>query len=304
MFKYSLVIPHYNEAQRLELLLESIPSRDDIQVIVVDDCSTDQEKFSELKRLFHEVVFLSTNKNSGAGAARNIGLLHIKGHYTLFADADDRFHPDAFYHFDEAVKRNADIYYFRADAKVEKTGERSVRADSLNKLVDEYLISPNAENEFKLRLKHCVPWAKVYKSSFIKRTKIKFEEIPVSNDVYFNVINGALADKVFVSKNIVYICYRLSDSLTSTTTADRLICRLKASAHVADKLESLGISHGRSASGFIVQSLSFGPIVFFQALAIAMSSNLHLNLSRVVNLKRWLSFYRRKKEQDNEKSRE
>lgn len=39
MIKYSIIIPHYNAPHLLERCLKSIPVREDIQVIVVDDCS-------------------------------------------------------------------------------------------------------------------------------------------------------------------------------------------------------------------------------------------------------------------------
>lgn len=105
---------------------------------------------------------------------------------------------------------------------------------------------------------------------------------------------GVLADKVYVSNKIVYKIYRLTDSLTSTLTADRLLCRLQASAKVATELKRLGINHDRSASGFIVQSLSFGLPTFFRAVRMAVKSDLHLNLTRIVNISRWLSFFKRK----------
>jgi len=292
-FLFTVVIPHYNEFSRLKRLLNSLPNRADIQVLVIDDCSPDQAGLNAVKQQFPEVKFLSTPTNQGAGAARNIGLQHAKGDFVLFADADDELHADAFESFDQAIINNADIYYFRADAVIESTGEPSVRANSLNSLVDNYLANPSKENELNLRLKHCVPVAKLYKASFIKSTNIAFDEIPVSNDIYFNTINGVLANKILVSDEIVYRIYRLTDSLTSTLTADRLLCRLQASAKVATELKRLGIKHDRSASGFIVQSLSFGMPTFFKAIIIAVKSDLHLNLTRVVNISRWLSFFKR-----------
>lgn len=39
MYKYSIIIPHYNIPELLQRCLDSIPERDDVQVIVVDDNS-------------------------------------------------------------------------------------------------------------------------------------------------------------------------------------------------------------------------------------------------------------------------
>ena len=43
-FTYSIVIPHYNAPTLLARMLSSIPERDDIQIIVVDDGSTNETK--------------------------------------------------------------------------------------------------------------------------------------------------------------------------------------------------------------------------------------------------------------------
>lgn len=292
--KFSIVIPHYNESKRLNRLLVSIPlCRGDLQVIVVDDCSPDQTGLAQIKQLFPTVTFLSTPNNQGAGAARNIGLQHAIGEFVLFADADDEFLEHTFEYFDEAIMHDADIYYFFADARIENTGEHSVRADVFNGLIDEYLGAPNKENTLHLKLGHCVPWAKLYKNAFIKQTQVLFDETPVSNDIYFNIINAVHADKIYAVDKAVYRVYRLTDSLTSTLTAERLLCRLQVSAKVATELNRLGISHSRSASGFLAQSLSFGPVVFLKALLISVRSDLHLNLLRVVNVSRWLRYFKR-----------
>lgn len=302
--KFSIVIPHYNEFKRLNRLLVSIPlCRGDLQVIVVDDCSPNQASLAQIKQLFPTVTFLSTPRNQGAGAARNIGLQHANGEFILFADADDEFLEHTFEYFDEAIMHEADIYYFLADARIENTGEHSVRADVFNGLIDEYLGAPNKENALHLKLGHCVPWAKLYKNAFIKQTQVLFDETPVSNDIYFNIINAVHAQKIHVVDKAVYRVYRLTDSLTSTLTAERLLCRLQVSAKVATELNRLGIPHSRSASGFLAQSLSFGPAVFLKALLISLRSDLHLNLSRVVNISRWLKFFKRKDSINTETSK-
>ena len=68
---YSFIIPHYNIPELLERCLNSIPEREDVEVLVVDDCSPEdcQEKLRQLEQRFPRVTFLSTGKNGGAGRA-------------------------------------------------------------------------------------------------------------------------------------------------------------------------------------------------------------------------------------------
>ena len=64
MYKYSVVIPHYNSAELLRRMLASIPERDDIQIIVADDGSNINE-VNTLKTLTHknlEILFLEHSR--------------------------------------------------------------------------------------------------------------------------------------------------------------------------------------------------------------------------------------------------
>src|SRR5690554_1026331 len=90
---YSVIIPHKNIPDLLERCLQSIPIREDIQVIVVDD-NSDPDKvnfleFPGLNRKNTEVYF--TKEGKGAGYARNVGLTKAKGKWLIFSDADDYF---------------------------------------------------------------------------------------------------------------------------------------------------------------------------------------------------------------------
>ena len=105
MFVYSIVIPHKNCVPLLQRCLNSIPQRDDIQVIVVDDVSdlTDSER--SLMESFQSdrtrVVFLTETKY--AGGARNVGLSQAEGKWVVFSDSDDFFTPNAFEIMDDYV---------------------------------------------------------------------------------------------------------------------------------------------------------------------------------------------------------
>lgn len=82
--QYSIIIPHFNSPHKLRRLLLSIPERDDLQIVVVDDTSTKMiSEFEALKHEFSYVEFYSTVINGGGGKARNIGLDHATGNKGL-----------------------------------------------------------------------------------------------------------------------------------------------------------------------------------------------------------------------------
>lgn len=75
-YHYSIIIPHKNTPRLLERCLYSIPTWDEIQIIIIDDNSNsesvDFSHFPGNGRKNTEVLF--TKEGKGAGYARNIGL--------------------------------------------------------------------------------------------------------------------------------------------------------------------------------------------------------------------------------------
>jgi dolichyl-phosphate beta-glucosyltransferase len=91
--RWSVVIPAFNEAQRLPPFLEKVVAyfegRDEpYEVIVVDDGSTDGTAEIVGARHLTAVRVLRLTANAGKGAAVRAGMLAARGAYRVFADAD------------------------------------------------------------------------------------------------------------------------------------------------------------------------------------------------------------------------
>jgi dolichyl-phosphate beta-glucosyltransferase len=91
--RWSVVIPAYNEAQRLPPYLERVVAyfegRDEpYEIVVVDDGSTDGTADLVEARRLGAVRVLRLRPNMGKGAAVREGMLAARGAYRLFADAD------------------------------------------------------------------------------------------------------------------------------------------------------------------------------------------------------------------------
>lgn len=93
MKKISIIIPIYNSAMFLRACLDSVvhQSLKEIEVILIDDCSTDESRSicEEYKGDYPFVKLYCFGKNQGAAAARNAGLDLATGEYILFVDSDD-----------------------------------------------------------------------------------------------------------------------------------------------------------------------------------------------------------------------
>jgi glycosyltransferase involved in cell wall biosynthesis len=95
--KVSVIIPFYNRIPLLFKSLESVISQThkNIEILLINDASTDDltELNSYLKR-DNRIILINLSKNSGAAAARNVGMKKATGEYIAFLDSDDLFQKD------------------------------------------------------------------------------------------------------------------------------------------------------------------------------------------------------------------
>ena len=98
MKKVSVVIPCYNAAAWLPKcflsLAEQTMGMEDLELIFVDDASTDNGRTWEMLLLFERaypdsVIVIRLEENRRQGGARNEALLYASGEYISFVDADD-----------------------------------------------------------------------------------------------------------------------------------------------------------------------------------------------------------------------
>jgi len=101
-YKISVIIPVYNAARFLRKAMDSLLEQSigfqNLQVIAVDDCSTDEswDILSQYKKAYSNVEVYRTQTNTGAaGMPRNIGLEHAKAPYVMFLDPDDFYTKNA-----------------------------------------------------------------------------------------------------------------------------------------------------------------------------------------------------------------
>ena len=97
MCSVSVIIPTYNLKLLIERALLSVIHQNgghEIEIIIVDDCSTD-ETLTIIKNLACPFVkIIRQERNQGPAAARNRGLAIAKGDFMAFLDGDDFWEPD------------------------------------------------------------------------------------------------------------------------------------------------------------------------------------------------------------------
>ncbi len=98
-FVFSVVVPCYNEeatlVQSVERLLGIADEHLSLEVLIVDDCSTDKslQLAQELADRHNEIRILQHERNQGKGAALRTGFQHATGDYVGIHDADLEYNP-------------------------------------------------------------------------------------------------------------------------------------------------------------------------------------------------------------------
>lgn len=202
MINFSFIIPHKNNPTLLNKALDSIPRRDDVEIIVVDDNSdpatTDFAHFPGTNDTTVQVIF--TKEGKGAGYARNIGLEKASGKWILFCDADD-FYTDKLTVFLQKYQRaDADMIMMKSMCLDLDTGLIGNRGETFNEFIDEGLATGNFCNAL---LVSC-PWKGMYSHDFLLKHKIRFNESRWGNDVVFSTKVAVSAQKVIASNLVTY----------------------------------------------------------------------------------------------------
>lgn len=201
-YNYSVIIPFRNCTDLLRIACDSIPVRDDIQIIVVDNAkcpigATAIKSFGN-----PHIEYYTSSPVKGAGCARNEGMKHANGKFLMFLDADDYFTPDAFDVFDAELDTDCDIVYFNATSVVMGTNKLSDR----HQAIDEKIKKAIRDNDQDVLRYHFVnPVCKMVRKSLVDQYQLQYQEVPASNDLMFSIKSGHYAKKVKAADKIVYV---------------------------------------------------------------------------------------------------
>jgi len=195
MPKYSIIVPVYNTEKYLEKCIESLRNQTytDFEVILVDDCSTDDsyEICKSISERDSRFTVIRKKKNQGQSAARNLGLDNICGEYVLFIDSDDYVETDFLKDIEFCIYNHPCdlITWGLYDDVLKDDGSIVISKSPLNYPKDKFAVNPDEKDLWELWMKtfFASPCNKAYKTEIIKNNHIYFDEICVEfEDLVFN----------------------------------------------------------------------------------------------------------------------
>ena len=206
----SVIVPVYNVERYLEECLNSIQNQNytDIEVILVNDGSTDQSKiicehFCEEDSRFH----LLNQENQGQSVARNVGVAASTGEFIAFVDSDDIIQHNYLEKLMQYMTEDVDIV--ESQFTVHKKDFLAENSQDIK-----IIFEGNSEEAVKVVPNHLLsvnPVTKLYRRAIV-------EAVPYLEELIFEDIYSGIGMLKYIRKivKIDYVGYYYRQHATST----------------------------------------------------------------------------------------
>ena len=209
----SVVIPTYNRGHLIERAVNSALKQtyQYIEVIVVDDGSTDNTK-DVMKQLTNErVKYIREEKNRGACHARNLGIQASQGEFVSFLDSDDFWSDDK---LEEELK-----YLYSKKADIVVCNFWMERSGNKKKKIEKY---KGETLEYKdLLFKNCVTTGAMLIKKEILEEVDGFDELMPRYQDWDLILRIAKYYPIFyLDKPLLTLCFQ-ENSITHSTSYEK-----------------------------------------------------------------------------------
>ena len=200
MAKVSVIIPVYNVEKYLRKCLDSVVNQTlaDIEVICVDDCSTDESLkiLKEYSNKDSRIKIIEQEQNQGQGEARNLALSQACGEYIMFLDPDDWLELDACETAYNSISANKnDFVIFDFYEYFEKNKKRKLCTYRTKPFKDFFDTNgfdvKNVKTNYLVNSFTCCI---IFSRKFLVKNDIKYADLRLGEDVTFfikSIINSS-----------------------------------------------------------------------------------------------------------------
>lgn len=268
-YKISVIIPVFNAEKDLKQSMDSIINQtfgfEDIELILVDDASTDNSKeiIKSYQKQYENIKLVELSQNSGLpGKPRSLGIDYATADYIVFLDADDSYESHAFDLLYKTIERT-EADFVVASHYINLDGDM-VKANLIQ--TDEEIISFNPlesqETFDKLSYNHLVaPWGKIFKKKLLVENDIRFPDDSLCEDTYFYFKALINSNKVAIlPKDYLYVYNTFENKKTAIHGHDmrKFNNFLKGINYTKDLLGNLNLS----MNVFLAENISSLLLIF------------------------------------------
>lgn len=239
MVNYTIIVAHKNMPSLLQRCLDSIPVRDDIQVIVVDDHSdfgiADFEHFPQWRGKNYIPLF--SKEDIYAGGARNLAFPYAEGKWITYLDADDLLTEEANTIFDKYANNTADIIRLG----LERRDCDSLKLSSADNWYTQTL-SDTRLSDLEKMLECSIGAAQFIKKDIIKTYQISWGKEKHHNDTMFSTQLAIYCQELVISMSDVFYIWTVREgSISSTTNKNAIIQHFKTDKEKFNFVKKKGV---------------------------------------------------------------
>lgn len=208
-YKYSVILPVYNVSEFLNKSLESLQKQTlrDIEIICVNDCSTDDSLsiLEDFATQDNRIKIINLPQNCGQGLARNIALKQVEGEYIAFVDPDDWVELEMLETLYKIAKeKDCELVEFNHYVHNEIRGYRKIYKNRQVKYIKQKKFNHSDMSKDYPFVAVTSPWNKIYKSDFIRKNNIQFWEGRFGEDQIFSIKARLLAKSIYYCDKPLY----------------------------------------------------------------------------------------------------
>ena len=242
----TVIVPVFNTEKYLRKCLDSIvyQTYQNIEVLIIDDCSTDNSKsiVFEYQKEHHNLKYYKNDNNMGVGYSRKFGAENAEGDYIAFIDSDDWIELN---YYDKMIKTiledKSDIAvsgviseynnYISAEPRYEINYHQVIDSSFALRIMAKYYmqnfyISPNMNN-------------RVYKKSLVVDNSICNDFSKQAQDNYSSFFAFLYASKVSLVPDIYYHYYQRSGSAVHSFSEEYINNYFNVLKHIKQTLKDI-----------------------------------------------------------------
>ncbi len=217
--KISIVIPVYNVESYVDECIRSVVNQtfSDIEIIVVDDCGTDNsmaivEKYAKTD---NRIKIVRHKKNSGLSASRNTGIEHSSAPYLMFCDSDDFYDPTMCQEMFNAIEQSGSDIAMCGTNVIYEADEEFRTSDITNYSI-KYTGTHNVTNDI-IDACNVNVWNKIYKKSKLQEHQLEYPVGLKYEDAYFFKMYMLWAKNItFIDKQLYNYRRRVGSIMNQT----------------------------------------------------------------------------------------
>ena len=236
----TVIVPAFNASNTIERCLNSIVNQSlkNIQIIVVDDCSTDNtyDIVKQFQTKYNNIKIEKFEKNMDVGYGRNYALNLVNTDYVTFVDSDDWVDTNAYKNcMQRLTEEQSDVAVFGIKNEFDNKVLSQIRYEYADNYISGAFALNLLCNVFALDISLSpIVNNKIYSTKLLKEHNIQFGDMHYYEDMVFSFNVMQHAKTVSLVSNTYYHYYQNPASKLHNISSNQLDCFCESLKQIYD----------------------------------------------------------------------